>query len=124
MIGKGRSLKTVRFVCHGSGMPWLKYYVEHSKHDIIFFSHNGHSLKGEDLLFSNNLNRSNVVKNQNLNLNTAIFWNSTLFGDPKHQTTLLHLPRTTNCFFFCFFVFFFLLIDNVTSHSSVNVCIQ
>ena len=24
MIGKGRSLKTVRFVCRGSGMPWLK----------------------------------------------------------------------------------------------------
>ena len=24
MIGKGRSLKTVHFVCRGSGMPWLR----------------------------------------------------------------------------------------------------
>ena len=44
LIGKGQSLKTIRFVCHGSGMPWLKLYVEHSKHDIIFFSNHNKNL--------------------------------------------------------------------------------
>ena len=50
-IGKGQSLKTIRFVCRGSGMPCLNKYVEHSRHDIIFFSN---SIFFDIIFFSNN----------------------------------------------------------------------